>query len=313
MPNVVSLLQWQGLRAVPFVLCATSAFAQAHPLPPTGAPPEVRQLGRLPKAPRPGNAPTADQVLRRLGITPSAEPLAASTVEPPDVAALRRMTTHRDTSTPPRPSAKELLEIIRQQTGGAATIERARRAGARLPPDGDKDIEETSATQGVSGLANGVGEFSASVPASAATLTATVTRTARIQTVAGLGTLEAEAFFPLFANDDPYWEPLNPIPHPDVPSSPVGAAYDVKPYISISLNAAADGWYIISVSASQTAAEARRYVSPTYQLVQSFPLPTTPGVQSYPFLLQLAAGHHYFAWRSLGPSVGVVAVTVIKL
>jgi hypothetical protein len=125
--------------------------------------------------------------------------------------------------------------------------------------------------------------------------------------------VEADAFFPLVEVDGPDWGPLNPIPHPDVPSSPVGAAYDVKPYMSIFLNATTAGWYIISVSATQTAAEARRYVSPAYQLVQSFPLPATTGVQPYPFLLQLAAGNHYFAWRSLGPSVGVVSVTVIKL
>jgi hypothetical protein len=81
MPNVPSIPKWQGLRLLPFVLCATTAFAQERPLPPTGEPPDVRQLRQMTRAPRPGATPTADQILRRLGITPSVEPLAASTVE----------------------------------------------------------------------------------------------------------------------------------------------------------------------------------------------------------------------------------------
>jgi hypothetical protein len=239
------------------------------------------------------------------------------TAEPPELREhLRRMSV-RPPKPPPSPSVREILDIIRRRPGGPQLLERARRAGARIPNTVSSNANDGSysvATLG--GPRSPETSFSPIAPEIAvqAPLVARVTRPALLTTVAGLGTLDAQAFFPLWATADPTnWGPMERFTYPAA-WSPVGSLYSPKSFVSINLDAQNTGWYLINVVATQVSAEIRRYTGTPagWVVIQTFALGPSQTFTSYPVLLNLAAGHHGFTWVNLDYATFVSEVSVFK-
>jgi hypothetical protein len=243
-------------------------------------------------------------------------PLPA-TPAPPGLEALRRVV--RPGPPPPSPSVRELIEIVRRRPGGLQLLERARRGGAHI----DASISSIG-YDGFTTLGNHAGPRLSSVdpesnPVASAQTTLKGTRNAPSAYVAGLGSLYAGAYYPLYATTDlNLWGPLDYRTWAAT-YSPAGGAYDAKSFVQFSLSVQSTGWYLINVVASPAvSAEMRRYsASPAgYVLIQTFPAPATTGYNSYPVLLNLAAGSHYFSWVTLATfpyNAYVSEVSITKL
>lgn len=192
-------------------------------------------------------------------------------------------------------------------------LERARRGGARIvlsESSREAGSSMTSRTGGGPRLAEVTFNETPAVMTQATV--AKVTRDASYVNVAGLGTLSAEAYYPYRATSTlTIWGPLDRWSGTSS-TNYVGGSFSVKSYVRISLNVQTTGWYLINVQATATAAEMRHASSSgTYTLIQSFTKPTTSGYSSYPVVLNLTAGSHYFSWANLGwwPYVSEVSVT----
>jgi hypothetical protein len=207
------------------------------------------------------------------------------------------------------PSLQQVIQALRRLPNGSKQLERARRSGAVVPTvasNADDSLRIVVAAGGprVPDLVFGT---TASVNAPPL-LFAKVTRPANSVSVTGLGTLQAEAWYPAFATYDKVWGPLDRIYYG---SCPPGGGCDLKSWVSISLNASTAGWYLINVMATPIAAEMRIFSGAAgYTLVTTFPYPTTSGYSSYPVLLHLGAGWHDLAWvnRDFFPYVSEVDV-----
>jgi hypothetical protein len=284
--------RWLVLHA----LAVSTSFAQGRPLQPSPEPPpeDARALQRMnaPTLPLDAGAPTVDALLRQLGVTRAeiarrqrartTRPLPSSAQEPPDVAAERRF---------PRPPA--VRDSGRPEASGDATA--PRRLGPFVPPVVRDEFAEAAASGKV------------------AEPTMRVTRADPYQALTGVGSLRGTAYFPYTANSDLYWGWLARATTAST-NTAVGGPYDVRPYLRVSLKVDVAGWYVINVRANPTRAELRHYVSGTYNLLQTFALPAevASNHNSYPVLVELAAGWHYFYWAPLD-ACWVAEVVVIKL
>jgi len=324
MRTVKAKFQRSGLL-LPLMFTAATMTAQEPAQPPTREPPDVQQLRRVPQPPREAAvAPSLDQILARLGITraaieqrkraATAPALPAAVEEPADVAEQKRAANEREPAQARSPTLNELLDMLRQQPGGAAKLERARQAGARIPQDAAIEIHRASSSASSSGPSVANVEVDPATEARAVPATTLkVTRGSPLQTVTGMGTLSAAAVFPYTINTYTTWGPFARLLSTNATMSPVGAVYDVKPYMSFGFNASSAGWYVLNVVASATGAETRRYSAGTYGLVQSFTKPATTGYHSYPILLNLGAGYHYFTWTNLDSWIYVSEISALKL
>jgi len=312
---------WKAERSVrlllPLVLCAAGAAAQEKPLPASGQPPEVQQARSLSRPLGTVAPQSVDQILHRLGVTRAeierrkvsarAAALPATAMEPAEVVEAKRLVREQPARAHSA-SVKEILDALRRQPGGAAMIERARRAGARIPRETALNGDYDNPHKAVFYFATREGLAPDAIQP---TPTLRVTRTATSQSITGFGSLNATAYFPWYINSATTWGPLLRSQLTSTASSPVGAAYDVKPYMGISFYASSAGWYAINVTAGQSGFEARHYTAGTYQLLTSFPKPATAGSNPYPVLVNLAAGSHWFTWANLD-YVWVSEVSVIK-
>jgi hypothetical protein len=139
-----------------------------------------------------------------------------------------------------------------------------------------------------------------------------VTRGAPNAAVAGLGSLNAQAYYPYTASTTAtLWGPLDHYTY-DAASSATGSTYAAKSYILFSVSVQTTGWYLINVVASPTGAQMRKRSS-GYSLIQTFTNPGGGGYTSYPVLLNLASGTHSFSWVNLEYFVYVSEVSVTKL
>jgi hypothetical protein len=245
-----------------------------------------------------------------LGAQARQAPLPASAVEPPELALLKRA-AEKPSAAARSPSLKEVFDALRRQPGGAAMIERARRAGARIPRNVALEPDVP-----VDRLGTGTFSFAARGTRSSSetvqnTPTIRITRASWSQTITGFGKLYAYAWYPTWINTYPTWGPLVRVAITSAGTS-VGAPYDVKPYMFIAFNATSAGWYVVNVVADQSAFEARHFTGVDYQLIQSFPKPPTAGSYSYPVLVNLTAGQHYFTWANFD-WIFVSEITVVKL
>ena len=249
-------------------------------------------------------------------VTAQDKPIPA-TIEPPEWREhLRRMSV-RPPKAPPSPSVRELLEIIRRRPGGAQLLERARRGGARIATTVSAISDERISRNVTDGGPNPTEATFSGSPletSAQAPLVARVTRPALLSTVPGLGTLDAQAFFPLWATPDPTnWGPMERFTYPAI-WSPVGVTYSPKSFVAINLEAQTTGWYLINVVAVSVSAEIRRWTgtSAGWAVIQTFTLPPSQSFTNYPVLLNLAAGHHGFTWVNLDYATFVSEVSVFK-
>jgi hypothetical protein len=313
---------------VPLMMAANLA-AQERPLPPSPAPraePPGRE--RAPDPPATAASPSVEELLQRAGLTRAelerrkANPASKAhppspTAEPPTPE--ERSRAERANEQPPAalrsPSLEELLSAVRQQPGGADVLDRARRAGARIPQASENGVEDDQSARRARGGPSVIASARTSIPRAFPTQTVLrVTRSAPSQTVSGLGSLSAEAFFPYRAtNNIGVWGPLDRLSDQNTTYSPVGGPFDVKSWVRITLTAQNAGWYLINVQATPTRAELRRYTFAGYELLMTFTKPTTSGYNSYPVVLNLEAGSHGFYWANLDWFPYVSEVTVMKL
>jgi len=194
------------------------------------------------------------------------------------------------------PSIEQLLEIVRRQPGGAQLLERARRTGAKIPSVGSNadDAFRTVAT-GSGPRSSEAFDAVSLADRALPPISATVNRPNPKITVAGVGTLQAEGIYPLYATYDKVWGPLDRVWYG---ASPAGGSFDARSWVSIVLTAQTTGWYLVNVQATPIAAELRMRSASgsSYDVIHSFGFPTTYPYSSYPVLLYLGAGYHAFSW-----------------
>ena len=316
------------VSAIAMAAWTANLVAQERPLPPSAAPRVPRGRASVPKPPDlPAASPSIDVLLRRAGLsraqverrkaaTPASAALPPSRPESAEPQAARERSARASeppAAAPASPTIRELLEIVRRQPGGPAVLERARRGGARIVPSESSSGDGSSATvrtQGGPRLAEAT--FDGFFPNAAQATVAKVTRDAPNVNVAGLGSLYAEAYYPYRATSTlTLWGPLDRWSSTSS-SNEVGGSFSVKSYLRINLNVQTTGWYLINVQATSTGAEMRHASSSvSFTLVQSFTKPTASGYSSYPVVLNLTAGWHYFGWANLNwfPYVSEVSVT----
>jgi hypothetical protein len=303
MRNVTGRRVLYGMAAlVTFGFSAEWVSAQEEaPLPASpGPPPDVQEREKLGKPPAPpGRSPEVDELLQKVHLSradieqrkadKTQRALPAATDEPPDAKDSRRA------EKPPEPPARspdltELLDKIRKQPGGADRLERARRAGARIPSGGAGGTAVNFNTERSSGPRVEWPSFEF-LPAEAQGSVLKATRAAAYQNVPGLGTLSVSDFTPYSSNSSStwggYWR-----------TTYTGAfgSVDVKPYLMASVNVTNPGWYIINFVATRGKASLRKY-DPGYPTLAQWDNSTSANpYESYPAVLNLAAGYHWFYW-----------------
>jgi hypothetical protein len=292
------------------------------PLKPSAAPPpdiqEREKMGGKPPEP-PGRSPEVDELLQKVRLTradverkkadKAERELPAANSEPPDVQEQKK--AEKAPAPPGRsPDVGELIDKIKQQPGGAERLEKARKGGAKIPPGKVGATLESDAIRLAGPRMDGPVY---SVPGEEQVPVLKVTRAIPYQNVAGLGTLSVGDFTPSNTNNNSMWGYYYRYA---TPNHPLVGNLDVKPYMYASVNVATPGWYIVNFVASRGKASLKRWDSATYTYpsVTQWDNSASPNTyESYPYVVNLAAGQQYFYWI---PEVGyfwVSEVSVMKL
>jgi hypothetical protein len=278
------------------------------PLPASATPPpHVQEREKVGKPPAPGKSPQVDELLQKLRLSradieqrkadKSQKELPAATDEPPAVKERKKVGKPPDF--PGRsPAPEELLDKIRKQPGGAERLERARKAGAKIPPGRAGGAALDLRPGRMSGPRVEGPAFDIEVDAEQLP-TLRVTKPAPSQNVAGLGSLAVTDYI-LFSSGYPYsypsyWGVLYRNANPNSP----GGDIDLKPFMELNLTVSNPGWYIINIVATRAKASLRRWNSATntYVAVTQWDYGAFAFyAESYPYLVNLAAGNHYFYW-----------------
>jgi hypothetical protein len=327
MRNVTGLSCLYGVAtAVALGLSAQRVNAQEAPLPATPTPPpdfqEREKVGK-PPAP-PGRSPEVDELLQKLRLTradierrkaeKAERELPAAADEPPDVKG--RKNVEKPPAPPARsPNLDELLEKIRKQPGGAEQLERAKRSGAQIPPARAGGATLESSPERMAGpRVDGPVFGSFSTGEQQTVLKAT--RAAPNTSVAGLGALYVWDGFPYNTNSQTMWGGYYRSANP---SDPAVGSYDVRPYLGFTLNVTNPGWYLVNLVATRGKAGLRKYGTPSgtpamYPLMTQWDNSASANYyESYPYVVNLAAGWHYFYWVPEAGYFWVTEVSVMKL
>ncbi|MGE5100400.1 MAG: hypothetical protein ACM3SX_10480 [Deltaproteobacteria bacterium] len=304
-------LIWCSSSLLPLTLGTALLGAQDKPMPASPTPPpEVQSLERIAAPPAPAPAPTTDQLLQRLGITRTdidrrkaagvpADAIRPAGTEPPDVQAQR--SSQQPPPAPRTPTIAELIDIIRHRPGGQDVLDRAARAGARIPQavgGGDFGLELTTHRP-----FQGESTFDSNDDGRAMQSTAdTLTRNAPSASVTGVGTAQAWDTWPSQSSTGPYWGPLLPA---NAAVSGMLPAYNVVPGLRFRFSPQITGYYLVNVQA--VGPNAFSY-APSAQLLTWTgagwgPVPggqwnPTTNWASYPVLIYLSGGVAYdFLWN----------------
>jgi hypothetical protein len=281
-------------------------------------PPEIKEQEKVgkPLSP-PGRSPEMDKLLQKLKLSradieqrkgdKNQQELAAATDDPPDVK--ERKKAEKPPQPPGRsPDVEELLDKIRKQPGGAEKLERARKAGAKIPPGkaGGAELEADPTRKPgprVEGLAVDPGFDGEQQPMMR------VTKSANVQAVSGLGYLSADEYILWSTSPQNLWGSFNRFSGPLYPAG----AIDVKPWLGIFLQVTNPGWYLINVVGTRTKASFRRWASGSYVSLTQWDNTASPNsYESYPHVANLAAGWHYLYWVPEGLNIYVSEVTLLK-
>jgi hypothetical protein len=329
MRNVTGLrCLYAAVAAVALGVSAEYVSAQEEaPLPATPTPPpDVQEREKMAKPPaHPGKSPEVDELLQKLRLTradieqrkadKTQRELPASAEEPPDVKERKKV--EKAPAPPARsPDLDELIEKIKKQPGGAEKLERAKRAGAKILPGraGGAALEsspERMPGPRVEGPVLGFSSTAEQLPV------LKVTRAAPYQSVAGVGNLYVTDFAPRnTSTSTTWWGPY----YQWASSWPITGNFDLKPFVSASVQVESTGWYLINFAAVSGKASLRK-AGPTsgtpamYPLLAQWDHSASANVwEPYPYLVNLAAGYHYFYWvPDPGWRLYVSEVSVMKL
>jgi hypothetical protein len=325
MRNVTGLSCLYGVAAaVALGLSAERLNAQEAPLPATPTPPpDVQEREKVGKPPAPpGRSPEVDELLQKLRLTradierrkaeKAERELPATADEPPDVK--ERKNVEKPPAPPARsPNLDELLEKIRKQPGGAEQLERAKRSGAQIPPAraGGATLESSPERMAGPRMDGPVfGSFSTTEQQTVLK----ATRAAPYSNVAGFGYLYVSDIFPYTSTTSTIWGPYLRYASPNYP---LVGSLDVKSWMSTSVNVTNPGWYLINFVATKGKASLRKYdpaSSPPYPALTQWDNSTSPNYyESYPQVVNLAAGYHYFYWIPEAGWFYVSEVSLMKL
>jgi hypothetical protein len=321
MRNVISLSWLYGAATaaglslpVGYVSAQDEAPLAASPAPP----PDVQEREKVGKPPAPpGRSPEVDELLQKVKLTradierkkadKSERALPAATDEPPDVKEMKKA----EKAPPPAgrsPDLGELIDKIRKQPGGKEKLEKAEKAGAKIPKGaGGATLETSLEGMPASGIDGAVFGFDSTVE-QLPTLKAT--RGTPYSTVAGLGSMSVGDFTPHNTNTSSMWGPYYRWAYANF----VFGSIDVKPYMYASVNVTNPGWYIVNFVASRGKASLRRYESGGYPVVTQWDNSASANYyESYPFVVNLAAGSHYFYLIPETPYMWVSEISLMKL
>jgi hypothetical protein len=326
MRNVTGLrCLYAAVAAVALGLSAERVNAQDEvPLAATPTPPpDVQEREKAPKPPaHPGKSPEVDELLKKLRLTradieqrkadKSQKELPAATDEPPDVKEKKK--AEKAPAPPGRsPDLDELLDKIRKQPGGAEKLERARKAGAKIPPGkaGGAAFEFSPGRMSGPRVEGSVfvGEFGTGQQT-----TLRVTKPTPSASVPGLGSMWMDSYMVWMSEGPSQWGPIHPYATPNW--SVVDGPIDVKPYLGGGVYLTSPGWYLINFVASGAKASLRKWDSRsrTSTIVTQWDNSANPYTyQIYPYLVELAAGYHYFYWVPESGYNFATEVTVAKL
>jgi hypothetical protein len=292
------------------------------PLNPSATPPpdiqERERLGAKPPEP-PGRSPEVDELLQKVRLTradverkkadKAERELPAANSEPPDVQEQKK--ADKAPAPPGRsPDVGELIDKIKQQPGGAERLEKARKGGAKIPPGKVGATLESGAVRMAGPRMDGPVY---SDPGDEQVPVLKATRAAPYQSVAGLGSMSVGDFTPISSNTNPMWGGYYRIANPN---HVLVGTLDVKPYMYASVNVATPGWYIVNFVATRGKASLKRYDSATstYPSVTQWDNSASPNpYESYPYVVNLAAGSHYFYWIPEAGYFWVSEVSLMKL
>jgi hypothetical protein len=255
-------------------------------------PPEVQKLREARKqgealASQKKGPNTREGVLERFRNSRSGNAQLASSAPPPEVQKLKKGGAPSGQTPRQQPTKEGLLEKIRNQPGGPEMIEEAKKRGARIgmgPVEPRSSlswldlfrVKEAEAQGSFSLTLNPGNKWSSSQP---------------YGEVAFLG-----AYIPPGVSSTTYVMLLDDGWNFDAQTNLV------QPWTALSFSAPSDGWYIVNFEASGAQASLKHYDerSNTYPTVASWNYSDRTGTQSYPALVELKAGNHYFSW--VGPT-----------
>jgi hypothetical protein len=298
------------------------------PLPATPTPPpDVQEREKVAKPPaHPGKSPEVDELLQKIRLTradiekrkadKAEKQLPATAEEPPNVKERKKV--EKPPAPPGRsPNLDELIEKIKKQPGGAEKLERAKRGGARIPPGGAGGATLESSLERMPGPWV-EGPVLAPLSSAKQQTVLRVTKTAAYQTVAGLGSLQVWDNFPWSTFHGATW--WGGYYRYASPNDAIVGSYDVRPWLTLSVNLTNPGWYLINVVATRGKASLRKYGTPTgtppmIPIMTQWDNSATANVYEwYSHVVNLAAGYHYFAWiPDGGVYFWIPEVSVMKL
>ncbi|MGZ8398950.1 MAG: hypothetical protein ACXWWN_07930 [Gemmatimonadales bacterium] len=326
MRNATNLRWLSGALAV-VGLSLSAEYARAQDEAPLAAspapPPDVQEREKMGKPPAPpGRSPEVDELLQKVKLTRAdierkkadkSEPaLPGGSDEAPDVKEIKKA----EKAPPPpgrSPDLAELIDKIRKQPGGKEKLEKAEKAGAKIPKGAGgatlESILERMPGPRMDGPVFGSDSRAEQLP------TLKATRPIPYQNVAGLGYLSVGDWSPNNSNSTPMWGPYYRYLNPN--HFLVGNV-DVKPYAYASVNVTNPGWYILNFVATKGKASLKRYVAgstpPFATVTQWDNSASTTQYESYPFVVNLAAGYHTFYWiPEAGYYFWLSEVTLMKL
>jgi hypothetical protein len=278
-----------------------------QPLAATPAPPpDAQQREKIGKpAQNPGKSPEVDELLQKLRLTradidkrkadKAEKELPATSDEPPDVKEQKKGEKSPPQAPGRSPDVSELIEKIKKQPGGAEQLERAKKGGAKIPPGKSEGASLEPEPVRMAGPRMDGPVFDWLPEAQQPTMK--VTRAASYVNVAGLGTLNAYDLFPYVGGSSTLWGPLYRYTY----ANGWGwGSLDIKPALVTYVNVTTAGWYLLNVVASRAKATLRKSGavsgSPAMyqQLTQWDNSAGANYYESYPYVLNLAAGSHYF-------------------
>lgn len=300
------------------ITVGTTAQAQREPLP-AGIPADsMHRLKDVPVAPH--VSADVDELLARLGVSRAevARRKADSTVKPRPATPTPPPELERGHATlpvpntaiaapPPSPDVNELISKIRAMPGGQQAIDEAVRGGARIRPTAppqDGESAEFRRTMRGGPFLDLESPPSNSVQATPFTLRMTPNApSASIVVNASTyqGGITAYGAFTgsRYPATSTYWYMCGPGTWPTDPMwTPSGTG---RNGIVMDIRVPTTGYYVVNFQAYGTKANLKHYENGAYPVVTTWDLTTTSGIQSYPALLYLAAGYHYFYWINESP------------
>ena len=277
-------------------------------------PPDVQKHEKHGKPPvPPGKSPETAELLQMMKLSrvdieqrkadKNQRQLPAADEEPPEVKERKKVDRAPD-PTGLSPDVEELLDKVRNQPGGAVKLERARKAGAKIPPGKAGGATPEAGRERSPGPRMDGADFEFS-SAEQQQPTLKATRNASAQSVAGFGSLSVADMFSYTSSTSGtmsasgVWGPLS---HYGPGTHGAVGSLDVKPFLSVYLNVTSPGWYLINVVATKGNASLRKYgpgsgTPPLYPLLTRWENSSNSYVYvSYPHLVNLAAGGHYLYW-----------------